>query len=127
LRRTELVSLRFQTNQPVGLHPIRLNDPDAVIKLHLSLEDSLESFLMSTAIADGMFFIFPGFMSANTGSGPNPSSLIHSLSSRPLARYRPITKHRWMRIERARRISTSLAANQDIHLHDVLMMLLPAE
>jgi hypothetical protein len=43
----------------VRLRPSHLNNSDTIAKLLLALEDSLETFLISTAIADGMFFIFP--------------------------------------------------------------------
>jgi hypothetical protein len=42
----------------VGLHPICRNNSETVAKLLIALENSLESFLISTAIADGMFIIF---------------------------------------------------------------------
>jgi hypothetical protein len=46
----------------VGLRPIHLNNTNTITKLLLALEDSLETFLISTTIADGMFVIFPNLI-----------------------------------------------------------------
>jgi hypothetical protein len=42
----------------VGLHPIRSNKSESIAKLLLTLENSLESFLISTAMVHGTFVIF---------------------------------------------------------------------
>jgi hypothetical protein len=42
----------------VGLDPIHTNNSSTISNLLLTLEDSLESFLISTTVADGMFMIF---------------------------------------------------------------------
>jgi hypothetical protein len=45
------------TLRSVGLHPIHSNNPDTIARLLSTLQNSLESFLISTAIAEGMFVI----------------------------------------------------------------------
>jgi hypothetical protein len=42
----------------VGLHPVDTNNSETISKLLLALENSLESFLISTAMVNGMFIIF---------------------------------------------------------------------
>jgi hypothetical protein len=42
----------------VGLHPGRTNNSGTIAKLLIALEISLESFLISTFIAEGMFVTF---------------------------------------------------------------------
>jgi hypothetical protein len=42
----------------VGLHPMNTSKSETITKLLFALENSLESFLISTAIANGMFVIF---------------------------------------------------------------------
>ena len=46
----------------VGLRPTPLNNFDTTTKFLRALEDSLETFLISTAIADGMFVTFPNLI-----------------------------------------------------------------
>jgi hypothetical protein len=41
-----------------GLHPMHTNNSVTITKLLTALENSLECFLISTVIADGMFVIF---------------------------------------------------------------------
>ena len=46
----------------VGLRPTRLNNFDTITKFLLALQDSLETLLISTATANGMFVIFPNLI-----------------------------------------------------------------
>ena len=72
----------------VGLRPTFFNNPDTITKLLLVLQDSLETFLISTAIADGTCVIFPNLIDTSykvrtaLAVGPTPQhTLIITLVS----------------------------------------------